>query len=84
MALRSQEHLHLDKRNGNTLWQDATTLELTQIDDYDTFIDKGHHTKANAPIGHQKIQVHLIFDVKHDGRQKSRLVIVRICGIGYV
>jgi hypothetical protein len=41
----------LNKRNGNTLWQDAATLELTQIDDYDTFIDKGHHTKVKTPAG---------------------------------
>jgi Reverse transcriptase (RNA-dependent DNA polymerase) len=43
------------------------------IDDYDTFIDKGHHTKVKAPIGYKKIRVHLIFDVKHDGRHKARM-----------
>jgi hypothetical protein len=43
------------------------TLEFTQIDDYHTFIDKGHHTKV-------KIRVHLIFDAKHHGRHKARLV----------
>jgi hypothetical protein len=32
----------LDKRNGNTLRGDSTTLELTQINDYYTFIGKGH------------------------------------------
>jgi hypothetical protein len=69
-----EEALHLDKRNGNTLWEDAATLELTQIDDYDTFIDKGHYTKVKAAIGYKKIHVHLIFDVKHDGRHKARLV----------
>jgi hypothetical protein len=35
-----EEALCLDKRNGNTKWADAATLELTQIDDYHTFIDK--------------------------------------------
>jgi hypothetical protein len=44
-APRSYEQaLCLDKRNGNKLWGDATVLELTQIDDFVTFIDKGHHT----------------------------------------
>jgi hypothetical protein len=41
-----EQALCLHKRNGNTLWGDATVLELTQIDDYVTFIDKGHHTKV--------------------------------------
>jgi hypothetical protein len=35
-----EQALRLGKRNGNTLWGDATVLELTQIDDYVTFIDK--------------------------------------------
>jgi hypothetical protein len=69
-----EQALRLDKQNGNTLWADAATLELTRIDDYDTFIDKGHHTKAKAPDGYKKIRIHLIFDVKHDGRPKVRLV----------
>jgi hypothetical protein len=69
-----EQALHLEKRNGNTLWGDATVLELTQIDDYVTFIDKGHHTKVKAPIGYKKIRVHLIYDVKHNGRHKARLV----------
>jgi Reverse transcriptase (RNA-dependent DNA polymerase) len=28
----------------------------------------------NAPEGYKKIRVHLVFDVKHDGRHKARLV----------
>jgi hypothetical protein len=69
-----EQALHLEKRNGNTLWGDATVIELTQIDDYVTFIDKGHHTKVKAPIGYKKIRVHLIYDVGHDSRHKARLV----------
>jgi hypothetical protein len=41
------------KRNGNTLWGDATVREITQIDDYTTFINKGHHPKVKAPIGYK-------------------------------
>ena len=66
--------LQLDAKNGNTRWQDATKTELDQIKEYDTFIDKGHHTKVAPPVGYKKIRVHLIFDVKHDGRHKARLV----------
>jgi hypothetical protein len=69
-----EEALRLDKSSRNTKWADAATLDLTQIDDYHTFIDKGHHTKVKVPAGYEKIIVHLIFDVKHDGRHKARLV----------
>jgi hypothetical protein len=51
----------LDQKNGNTLWGGATALELAQIDEYITFIDKGHHTKASPPNGFKKIRVHLAF-----------------------
>jgi hypothetical protein len=69
--LRTYEQAkRLDQKNGNTLWGDATT----QIDEYVTFIDKGHHTKVSPPNGFKKIRVHLVFDVKHDGRHKARLV----------
>jgi hypothetical protein len=63
----------LDQKNGNTLRGDAKALELGQIDEYATFIDKGHHTKARPPNGFKKIRDHLVFDVKHDGRHKARL-----------
>jgi hypothetical protein len=66
--------IKLDEKNGNTKWHDATKLELKQINDYKTFIDHGHHTKSHPPEGFKKIKVHFIFDVKHDGRHKARLV----------
>jgi hypothetical protein len=50
------------------------TQQLGQIDEYTTFIDKCHHTKVNPPSGFKKIRVHLVFDVKHNGRHKARLV----------
>jgi Reverse transcriptase (RNA-dependent DNA polymerase) len=64
----------LDQRNRNTLWVYATVLKLNQIDDYITFIDKGHHTKVSPPSGYKKIRVHLVYDVKHNGGHKARLV----------
>ena len=66
--------IRLDDHNKNSAWKEAIDLELKQINDYNTFIDKGHHTKVSAPTGYKKIRVHLIFDVKHDGRHKARLV----------
>jgi hypothetical protein len=66
--------VRLDQRNGNTKWQDATVLEMTQLDDYDTFKDIGHADEADAPSGYQKIRGHLVYAVKHDGRHKARYV----------
>ena len=43
--------------------------KLNQIDEYDTFKDLGTGTKA--PAEYKKIQVHLVFNVKHDGRHKA-------------
>ena len=68
---RDYKHaLWLDKRNGNNKWKDATKLELDQQDEYSTFKDVGD----TPPKGYKKIRVHLVFDVKHDGRHKARLV----------
>lgn len=69
-----KESVRLDEQNGNTRWQDSTKAELQQIDEYETFTDRGHKDKAKAPDGYKKIRVHLIFAVKHDGRHKARLV----------
>jgi hypothetical protein len=41
---------------------------------HQTFIDKGHHTNTKTPDGYKKIRVYLVFDVKHDGHHKARLV----------
>ncbi len=64
--------VELDKRNGNTKWQDSTMLEMDQLHDYQTFKDLGKGAKP--PDGYRRIRVHLVFDVKHDGRHKSHLV----------
>jgi len=39
---------------------------------YDVFID--HGTNIVIPTKHKCIKVFMIFDVKHDGRHKARLV----------
>jgi hypothetical protein len=62
----------LDAQCGNNQWQEATTLELHQLQDYNTFKDYGH--RGDAPNGFKKIRTHLVFDCKHDGRHKARMV----------
>ena len=74
-----EEAVKWDKSNGNTKWQDAVKLELQQIDEYNTFEDKGKaiykgNDILNVPTGYKKIRVHIIYDVKHDRRHKARLV----------
>ena len=72
---RNYEHaLYLDRRNGNTKWQDANKLEFDQLDEYSTFEDIGPSDTSTPLAGYKKIRVHLVFDVKHDGRHKVRCV----------
>ena len=70
--------IRLDKENSNTHWQDAIDLEVTQIHEYKVFKDTGkaqfHNGKIVTPDGFQKIRVHFVYAVKHDGRFKARLV----------
>ena len=70
--------IRLDKENSDTHWQDAMDLELTQIHEYKVFKDTGkaqfHNGKVVTPDGFQKIRVHFVYAVKHDGRFKARLV----------
>ena len=74
------EAILLDVQNKNNLWSKATELELDQvIHQYKTFLvrDKAIFQNGklmNAPEGYQRLRVHLVFDVKHDGRRKARLV----------
>ena len=64
--------LRLDKANNNNLWQDATKLELDLMREYKVFKDDGY--QAPVPNDYKNIRVHLVFDVKHDGRHRARLV----------
>ena len=54
-------------------------MEIEQIKEYQVFKDFGKavyekNKISNAPEGHQKIRVHFVFDVKHCGKFKARLV----------
>jgi len=68
--------LAFDKANGNTKWQDATTLEMTQLFDYECFEDCGINGEAPIPEGYKKIRGRLLFNLKHDGHHKARYVAV--------
>ena len=66
-----KEALDLDRKNGNTIWADAIAKEMKEVCIAFNILPDGH----SAPIGHQKIPCHMIFDVKmEDFRQKARLV----------
>jgi hypothetical protein len=68
------EAMQFDLKNGNTLWQEATDLEMSQLAEYDTFRDLGYKDTAPPPTGYKKICTHLVYDCKHDGRHKARMV----------
>jgi hypothetical protein len=64
--------IELDEKHGTTQWVDATSLEMVQLGNYDCFHDQGKG--VDIPKGFKKICVHLIYDVKHDGRHMAQLV----------
>ena len=64
--------MELDRENGNNLWRESELKELAQIDEYDTFTDLGKG--AHPGKDYKRINVHIVYAVKHDGRRKSRLV----------
>ena len=66
------EAVKFDKENGNTLWQDATKLEMEHMRGYKVFNNIGKFSAV--PDGFKNIRVHMVYDVKHDGRHRARLV----------
>ena len=69
-----EEAIKLDKMNSNAKWEDCTTLEMLQLDKYETFGNLGHSKSTRISKGYKKIRVHLVNAVKHNGRHKARLV----------
>jgi Reverse transcriptase (RNA-dependent DNA polymerase) len=62
------------RKMGTPYWETPPFL-LNQINEYVTFIDKGHHSKVRtSPAGFKRTRVHIVYDIKHDGRHKARLV----------
>jgi len=66
-----QHALWLDSKNGNHLWEEATNMELQQINEYETFRPANNGKISNQ---HTRIPYHFVFDVKFDMQWKVRLV----------
>jgi Reverse transcriptase (RNA-dependent DNA polymerase) len=66
------EAMELDAQNGNTRWRDAELVELEQIDEYQTFTDKGQGYRLDKE--YKPINVHMVYACKANGRHKARLV----------
>ena len=69
-----KEAMMFDAENGNTNWEDADLLELKQIYNFDPFDSLGPVNSACIPLVHNKIQLHIIYIYKQDGRYKSRML----------
>jgi hypothetical protein len=66
-----EEALKLDELNQNAKWKDATITKMSQLKEYECFINAGIYGQDKPPDGHKKIRAHLVFDVKHDGCHKA-------------
>ena len=62
--------MRLDEQNKNDRWKAAIQVEMDFIMSYNTFKDNG----SIIPPGYSPCRLHLVFDIKHDGRHKARLV----------
>jgi len=76
-----KEAIDIDKRNGNTLWQDAINKELKNVKIAFTLWEHADNVTAKQlrdnyellPT-YQEIRYHFVFDVKMDFTRKARLV----------
>ena len=66
-----QEAMALDRQNGNNKWKKAIAKELEQLEECETFINRGPFSQVGVPKGHQLIEPQWVFAVKHDGRHKA-------------
>ena len=67
-----REAMRYDEMNGDNMWANAEVTETSQLDEYDAFESLG--PDADIPEGYTLIRVHFVYDYKHDGRAKGRLV----------
>ena len=67
-----REAMLIDEKNGNEMWKDSEKLEMSQLLEYKAFKSLG--IGADIPDGYKKITCHFVYDVKADGRAKSRCV----------
>ena len=59
---------YFNRKNDNHDWMDVNKLEHKQIRGYNAFTYKGRFSGCRIPHGYQLVRVHIIFDVKVDGR----------------
>jgi hypothetical protein len=67
-----EEAMFIDYKNGNNRWKESEEKERKELFDHNSFKDLG--IGADVPEGFTKIRCHFVYDVKHDGRYKSRFV----------
>jgi hypothetical protein len=71
MVTQTRDYCHARK----DFWQqNSISTEVQQTDGYDMCNNIGHRPKAKPPPGYKRTRGYLVFDVKHNGRQNTRLV----------
>ena len=67
-----EEAKHLDRENGDTLWWDAICMEMKNV----RIAFEEYAGETSDLIGYQKVQCHMIFDIKfgENFRRKARMV----------
>lgn len=69
-----KEAMEFDRENGDTKWADAEHAELSSIQGFQAFKDRGTQETAKIPQGYKRITAHMVYAVKHDGRHKAQFV----------
>jgi Reverse transcriptase (RNA-dependent DNA polymerase) len=72
VPINVREAFEIDKAKGNSLWKDAITKEIDNIQAHNTFKDMG---RVKFVDGFKKIIFHFVFAVKHDLRHKAWLIV---------
>jgi hypothetical protein len=65
--------LILNTNNGNNLWKDSEKAEIEALNNYDTIVDLGRGVYPSSDF--TRIRCHMVYDLKHDGRHRSRPVV---------
>jgi hypothetical protein len=75
---REKTFADLDEEAGNKKWTEANRTELDLLNEFEAFEDRGPFTEEKAKEllkqGYQFIKLMMVYDVKHDGRYRARLV----------
>ena len=79
----SREALLLYKKNGNTLWDDVISKEITALGRLGMFQFYLPKTKFENKYGWQYSLMHMFFDVKHKDLQHSARIVVSGHVVGY-